>query len=168
MIKSRNRFTSITSRTASPTRYAKHLRSVHPGHLTQIISLMRHPRSLARPLASWRPPSLPLPALARHDSLTLTLSRMRVGDTAREVIRDTGEIRSPAYLITVRLSSPEGHRVPRALAEGWVRALLDDDKIIAVHELPDEPTPTFCWLADSRFIPVPSPASLFQRPAHAA
>ena len=164
MIKHRNRFNSI----ASPTRYAAHLRHVHPDHLAQILSLMRHPRSLARPTANWRPPRLPLPPVSGGDQLTLTLSRMRVGDAARDIILATGENRSPAYLVTIRLSSPEGYRVPRTLAEGWVRALLDDDKINAVHELPDEPTPTFCWLVDSRFIPVPSPASLFQRPARAA
>lgn len=164
MIKHRNRLKSISS----PARYADHIRSAFPDALGQVVSLLRHPRSLARPIATWRPPSIVLPPLPGHAALSLTASRMRVGEAARHIVSATGETRTPAYLVTIRVTNPSGHRVSRALAEGWVRALLENEQITAVHELTDEPTPTFCWLIDSRFAPVASPASLFQSPAHAA
>ena len=161
MIKHINRLAPIPS----PTRHAEYLRDTFPEVLATVTSMMRHPRSLARPVPTWRPPSTRLPG---DDPLTLTLSRMRVGNVVREIVHDTGEIRVPAYLVTVRITDPSGRRVPRAGAEAWVRALLADDHITAVHQLTDEPTPTFCWLVDARFTPVRSPASLFQQPSRAA
>ena len=161
MIKHLNRFPSIHS----PARHAAHLRTSFPDTLAAVASIMRHPRSLARPLATWRPPSITLPGT---DPLVLTLSRMRVGDAVRDRVQRSGETRTPAYLITVRITDPSGHRVPRATAEAWVRALVACGQINAVHHLTDEAAPTFCWLVDGHFTPVISPASLFQQPAEAA
>lgn len=161
MIKHINRLAALTS----PTRHAEQLRTSHPDTLAAVTSMMRHPRSLARPVATWRPPSTSLPGAP---PLVLTLSRMRVGDGVRDTIRNTGVSQSPAYLVTVRITDPGGHRVPATTAEAWVRAMLADEQTTCVHQLTDEPTPTFCWLIDSRFTPLPSPATLFHRPAHAA
>ena len=161
MIKHINRFAPLPS----PTRHAEYLRTTFPEITATVNSMMRHPRSLARPVPTWRPPSTRLPG---DEPLTLTLSRMRVGDAVREIVRGTGETRAPAYLVTVRITAPSGRRVPRTAAEAWVRALLADDHITAVHQLTDEPAPTFCWLVDAHFTPVRSPASLFQQPSAAA
>lgn len=159
MIRHRNRIASILS----PATYSRHLAAVFPDSLAEITSLIRHPRSLARPLATWRPPGVPLPALPGQDPLHLTVSRHRVGTAARQVVPDA------AYLITLRITSPDGYLVPANLAEGWVRALLRERDISSVHELSDEPAPTFCWLVDARFTPEPSPARLFEIGAdHAA
>lgn len=152
----------------SPKRYAEHLIEVFPDTLRDIHSMMRHPRSLARAIPTWRPPTLALPTLAGHDQLTLTLSRHRAGSAARQIVKDAGATREPAYLITARISSPEGYKVSSKLAEGWIRALLNNAGTHSVHELVDEPTPTFCWLVDADFQPVYSPASLFQHAPHAA
>ncbi|AGG66517.1 hypothetical protein H924_05355 [Corynebacterium callunae DSM 20147] len=152
----------------SPARYAELLIEVFPGALSDIHSMMRHPRSLARAIPTWRPPSLTLPTLAGHDQLKLTLSRHRAGPAARRIVKEAGATREPAYLITARISSPEGFKVSSKLAEGWIRALLNNAGTHSVHELIDEPTPTFCWLVDADFRPVYSPASLFQHAPHAA
>lgn len=141
--------------TISPTTYASHLAAVFPGPLAEVTSLIRHPRSLARPLATWRPPGAALPPLPGRDPLKLTVTRHRVGTAARRFVPEA------AYLVTLRITSPEGYLVPANLAEGWVRALLEGQDITSVHELSDEPAPTFCWLVDARFTPLPSPASLF-------
>ncbi|WP_080795535.1 hypothetical protein [Corynebacterium pacaense] len=152
----------------SSTDYAEHLHEVFPTVLSDVGSMMRHPRSLARPIPTWRPPRIQLPPLPGTDPLSLTLSRHCVGRETRDLLTASGGEGEPAYLITVRLSNADGYRVSAPLAEGWVRALLTGQNITSVHELRDEATPTFCWLVDSHFLPVPSPASLFQGRARAA
>lgn len=165
MIKHRNR---LISSIISAKRYAAHFVSVFPTTITDTHSMMRHPRSLARSIPTWRPPSIALPTLPGEDSLTLTLSRHRAGPAARNIVRDHGETREPAYLITVRISSPEGYKVSTQLAEGWIRALLNTADSSSVHQLVDEAAPTFCWLVDAHFEPVSSPTYLFEYSKSAA
>ena len=165
MIKHRNR---LMSSIYSATRYAAHFKSVFPTALDDIQSMMRHPRSLARAIPTWRPPSIPLPSLPGEDPLALTLSRHRAGPAARQIIREFGEQREPAYLITIRITSPEGFKVSTRLAEGWIRAILSTAHSGTVHQLTDEPAPTFCWLVDAHFDPVRSPSFLFEYSKSAA
>ncbi|ANE05297.1 hypothetical protein [Corynebacterium crudilactis] len=159
MIKHRSR---LMSSIFPAHRYAAHFTSVFPTALTDIASMMRHPRSLARSIPTWRPPSIQLPPPPGEDPLVLTLSRHRAGPAARKIVREFGENRQPAYLITVRITNPMGYKVSNRIAEGWVRAILGSTKSSTVHQLTDEPTPTFCWLIDAHFDPVPSPSSLFE------
>lgn len=109
-----------------------------------------------------------LPSPPGGDPLTLTLSRHRAGPAARRIVHEFGEQREPAYLITIRITSPEGFKVSSRIAEGWIRAILHGPHNSTVHQLTDEPTPTFCWLIDAHFDPVRSPAALFEYSKNAA
>lgn len=129
--------------------------------ISAIHSIIHHPRSLSRPLPNWRPPTKPLPGLNGARPLDMAITRHRVGEQVRARIRDFSEQRQPAYLITVRITDPHGGLVDPALAEGWIRALLIDADVDAVHEVSAGRAPTFVWLVDGKFHPVHSPASLF-------
>lgn len=145
----------------SPTEYSSALTSEFPDILKHIESVIHHPRSLVRPLANWRPPSVALPATGVHAPTSATIRRYRVGEHARNVVRQCGEPRAAAYLISIRFSSKHSSITLNNLSEGWIRGLLPDQKITCVHELDSESAPTFCWLVDKTFDPIQSPASLF-------
>lgn len=141
------------------------IRDREPVTLSDIHSIIHHPRSLARPMASWRPPSKRVPltdGTARtREMLNLTVTRHRVGDRARaRVLGYTGD-REPAYLVSVRVTAPNGRDISAAVAEAWVRAIVGEDNVHAVHEVGSSHAPTFVWMVDGHFSPVPSPASLF-------
>lgn len=158
--------TSLRSRTAAEV--ARHVRAHETETLDAVSSVVHHPRSLTRPMAEWRPPSKQTPALFGGQPLTLTVTRHRVGPRARARVRGLGETREPAYLVSVRVTGAQGRRVDPVAAEGWVRALVDEALVDAVHEVTDGRTPTFVWLVDRHFRPVRSPASLFSGFAQAA
>lgn len=151
----------------TPPTVAAELRVREAATLRDLRSVLHHPRSLARPQADWRPPGKALPG----GSLTMTLTRHRVGERARArvigFVSGSGDERRPAYLVTVRVTDARGAVDPVA-AEGWVRALVDDSLIDAVHEVPSGNAATFVWLVDAHFVPVHSPASLFADFAQAA
>lgn len=147
----------------------------HPEILESIESIIHHPRSLARPTPQWRPPSQSLPPVLLRTRegestppLTLTVSRHRVGERAQARVLGFGEKRVPAYLITVRITSPSGQPVSPALAEAWVRTLVPEDLVSAVHEISSSSAATFVWLVDSSYTPVRSPLSLFEGFSQAA
>ena len=133
-----------------------------------LIAMMKHPRSLARPTAQWRPPTLRLPSTALTPQLTVTVSRHRVGRNVRESVHNFGEKRTPAYLITLRFSDPTGRPVGPKGAEMWVRSVVADSSEDMVHELTGQSTPTYCWIVDAYFRPMPSPRSLFTSVTSAA
>ncbi len=147
------------------------IRDREPVTLADIHSIIHHPRSLARPMATWRPPSKKVPLIDGTDTramLTLAVTRHRVGDRARaRVLGYTGD-REPAYLVTVRITDPTGRPVPVDAAEAWIRALVGEEDVHAVHEIGAGHAPTFAWLVDGRYCPVPSPASLFTGASDAA
>lgn len=149
----------------SAERYANLIKEHCPQELATITSVLRHPRSLARPIPSWRPPQIKLPTLPTQASntsgLVLVLTRHRVGPRAQARVRGFGEQRNPAYLITLRLSDPKGAEVDPQLAEAWVRALTPDACNGSIHEISHEPTPTYRWLVDGHYVPLSAPASLF-------
>lgn len=140
----------------TPPSIADTLRTREAETLRDLHSILHHPRSLARQTANWRPPSKALPG----GDLTMTLTRRRVGERAKARVLGYGGEREPVYLITLRIT--DQHRtLDLVLAEGWVRALVDDELIDSVHEVPSGHAATFVWLVDRHFVPVPSPASLF-------
>ncbi|WP_245616247.1 hypothetical protein [Corynebacterium doosanense] len=145
----------------TPAELAERLVRLHPRTLGMLSTVIRHPRSLARPMASWRPPSVDLPRVDGHFQLTATLTRHRVGPRARARVLGYGEDREPAYVISVRITDPGGADVSPSHAESWIRALIGNDSIDAVHEISHEVSPTFVWLVDGSFQPLRSPASLF-------
>lgn len=132
----------------------------HTETLANLTTMIHHPRSLSRPHAAWRPPSLRLPRVAGHPPLTVSVARHRVGPRARARILGYGQDRTPVYLVSLRVTDPLGGHVDTRLSEGWIRALLGDSAAGAVHELRGSAT-TYVWLVDSGYRPVPSPASLF-------
>lgn len=137
----------------------------HADSIAALRSLSRHPRSLARPLASWRPPVIKLPILEwvpGSKPLRLSLTRYRVGPRARARIKSYGQARQPAYLLSVRLTSSQGTRVPTLVAEAWMRALVDAPYADAIHEITTSSAAMFVWLVDRDFKPVRSPVSLFE------
>lgn len=140
----------------------------HPEVVKSLNSVIRHPRSLARPTPAWRPPSKALPALPGADQLNATVTRHRVGPRARARMRGFGATTPPAYLITVRVTSPEGYYVYPEIAEGWVRTLVGSSSAECVHVFDDNNTPTFVWMVDGDYQPMRSPASLFDPESQAA
>lgn len=140
--------------------------------LGSITSILRHPRSLARPLASWRPPQIKLPALPNQEhhvpGLSLVITRHRVGPRAKARLRGFGEHRDPAYLVTFRFTDPKGAEVDPQLAEAWVRALTREACKGSIHEISNQPTPTYRWLVDGHYVPLSAPASLFAETTKAA
>ncbi|WP_239121793.1 hypothetical protein [Corynebacterium minutissimum] len=147
----------------------------HADTLNSVESIIRHPRSLARPTPQWRPPSKSLPSVPLRDEegeatppLTLTVSRHRVGERVKARVLGFGEKRVPSYLITVRITSPTGQLVSPAIAEAWVRALVPANLVTAVHEISSSSAATFVWLVDSSYTPVRSPLSLFEDFSQAA
>lgn len=152
----------------SAAEVATHIREHEAETLRAVDSVIHHPRSLARPMADWRPPSKQTPALFGGDPLMLTVTRHRVGPRTRARVRGFGETRDPAYLISVRVTDPRGRRVEPVIAEGWIRALVDESMVDTIHEISDGRTPTYLWLVDGHYRPVHSPASLFSGFAQAA
>lgn len=144
----------------------------HHDTLRSIESVIRHPRSLARPTPQWRPPSKMLPPVDIQGGeslpLTFTVSRHRVGERAKARVLGYGEKRVPSYLITVRITDPTGRPVSPSLAEAWVRALVPEELVSAVHEISSSSAATFVWLVDSTYTPVHSPLSLFEGFSQAA
>lgn len=140
----------------TPTAIATTLRTREAETLRDLHSVLHHPRSLARPTANWRPPGKTLPG----GDLTMVLTRHRVGERVKARVLGFGGEREPVYLITVRITD-QFRAVDPVLAEGWIRALVDDALIDCVHEVPSGHAATFVWLVDRHFLPVPSPASLF-------
>lgn len=162
--------------------------------VSKLRTVLRHPRSLARPVASWRPPTLALPAVGAAPPLTIALTRYRVGPVAKARVRGYGATREPAYLISARITDTTGPlRSDAALvaAEAWVRAAVSPAPISAdedtsrpplaavdtphdgygadaVHEITTSSAATFVWLVDRDFRPVPSPLSMFESFASAA
>ena len=136
--------------------------NTHPDTILAVGSTIRHPRCLARPSAAWRPPSVRLPGTAHLPELRATLSRQRVGNRVKARVRGYGESRTPAYVVVLRFSDPTGAPVSSLLAEAWMRALVFDSDIEAIHQLANQNAPTFTWLVDGHYRPVHSPASLFE------
>lgn len=150
-----------TTATVRATDVAEKILFTHQGAVDAINSIIRHPRSLARPTGQWRPPKKDLPGVIDWGPLQIALTRHRVGPRAKARVRGYGELREPVYLISARITDPTGVDVPRAIAEGWIRALVDNHLVGAIHEISTGSAPTFVWMVDREYRPVHSPVSLF-------
>jgi len=133
----------------------------HSDTVDALNSIMRHPRSLNRDIANWRPPIKQLPGVIDHGDLTASISRFRVGPRAMSRIHGYGERRKPAYLIRLRITDPAGFEVRPEIAEGWVRALIPPHTATAVHEISSGQATTFVWMVDRDYQPLRSPSSMF-------
>lgn len=91
-----------------------------------------------------------------------------MGERAKARVLGYGEKRVPSYLVTVRITDPTGRPVAPSLAEAWVRALVPEELVSAVHEISSSSAATFVWLVDSTYTPVHSPLSLFEGFSQAA
>ncbi|AKK10847.1 hypothetical protein [Corynebacterium uterequi] len=120
-----------------------------------------HPRSLARPTATWRPPTVTLPHPAGRGGFTAAVSRYRVGPKVRARLLGYGETRTPVYLVTIRITQPSGLPVPRARSDAWMAELVGERELGAVHDVGSRCAATYVWLVDAAYRPVRSPASLF-------
>lgn len=126
----------------------------------KVRSIIQHPRSLTRPTPQWRPPVTTLHS-PPDGPLNAAISRHRVGPTVRERLHFMGYHNQPAYLVTVRISSPTGDHIPTHLAYEWIAAIVGHGKEHYVHELIIDASPTFAWMVDGMYRPVPSPAEIF-------
>ena len=133
----------------------------HSETVDSIRAIMRHPRSLNRDIADWRPPKKKLPGVINEGELTASISRFRVGPRAVSRIRGYGERRKPAYLIRLRITDPTGYDVRHDIAEGWVRALVPPHAASSIHEIPTGQAATFVWMVDRDYQPLRSPSSMF-------
>ncbi|WP_290225770.1 hypothetical protein [Corynebacterium confusum] len=147
--------------TVSPSRLASEIQFTAWEDARAVTSIMRHPRSLARPLANWRPPSVSLPPVAGSPGLNVAITRHRVGPRAKARAKGYGAEREPAYVVSLRFTHAGGDFVDSTTPEAWVRAVIDKELIDAVHELSSGTAHTFIWLVDRDFRPVHSPISLF-------
>ncbi|WP_047261753.1 hypothetical protein [Corynebacterium mustelae] len=152
----------------NPTTVSEHIRTHCADTIDRIRMVIAHPRSLARPTPLWRPPTVRLPAVSSEKHLNATFTRHRIGPHVQQQLRIYGETQPAAYLVTVRISSPNGNNINPAVSEAWLRTIVGEDRAYCVHEITGEPTATFVWLVDGRFRPLPSPASLFSNADQAA
>ncbi|MCQ9351991.1 hypothetical protein NQ015_03775 [Corynebacterium sp. 153RC1] len=151
----------------SASELASHIARAFPQTLSKVGMALHHPRSLARPTPTWRPPTFHLPQLPGEDDLQVSITRRRVGAKAKARLQGFGEA-PPAYLITARVTSPKGYYVQPNIAEAWVRALVGEQRIDCVHVIESGQAATFLWLVDGHFQPLHSPARMFQSFAEAA
>lgn len=159
-------FTSSAAATtpaiSTPAALVEQIGRRHGDAVASLAAIMHHPRSLARPAATWRPPVKALPRLGGGPQLTAAITRRRVGPRARARILGYGETQVPAYLIELRITDSSGLQADRRYTEAWVRALVPEDAVDAVHELPSARAATYVWLVDGQFNPIASPPSMFE------
>ncbi|MCP1387371.1 hypothetical protein M5J20_04105 [Corynebacterium sp. TA-R-1] len=146
----------------TPEAIAAEIEELYSETLERLDAVIHHPRSLARPQATWRPPTKLLPRIGSGPQLSIAVTRRRVGPRAQARIRGYGETQVPAYVIELRITDASGLPADRRYTEAWVRALIDDTDISAVHELPSARAATYVWLVDGSYTPIPSPSSLFE------
>ncbi|WKD57866.1 hypothetical protein CAPI_06630 [Corynebacterium capitovis DSM 44611] len=154
-------FTFSTRPRAAETPTPTDITEQHPATVDALHSVIRHPRSLARPTAQWRPPVKELPAIHGGPRLAVAVTRRRVGPRAKARIRGYGESAVPAYLVELRFTDATGLRTDRRHSDAWIRSLVADEDITAVHELGSPVAADYVWLVDGSYRPVPSPPSLF-------
>lgn len=82
-------------------------------------------------------------------------------DRERARLRSYGQTQVPAYLVDLHLTNASGQPPDCRVTEAWARALVPDDAIEAVHEVPSLRAVSYVWLADSDFNPVAAPVAMF-------
>lgn len=152
-----------SSQDLSPTTaaYTAEILRHHTDTVAALRSIIHHPRSLARPTSTWRPPTKSLPRIGSGPRLKAAITRRRVGPRALARLRDYGQTQVPAYLVDLRLTDSSGQPTDYRVTEAWARALVPDEVIEAVHEVPSLRAVSYIWLVDSEFNPVAAPATMF-------
>ena len=118
----------------------------HSDTVDALNSIMRHPRSLNRDIANWRPPIKQLPGVIDHGDLTASISRFRVGPRAISRIHGYGERRKPAYLIRLRITDPAGLEVrPELPKAGCVPLSHHIPLLRCMRSLLDKPQLLYGW-----------------------
>lgn len=150
--------------TQSPafTATVNYVRRAFATSLATIAMTIKHPRSLARSTAAWRPPTIRLQAEGTLVLINVTITRHRVGHLARARIHGYGETRTPAYMVMARLTAPDGRAILNSEARTWIQAMLPDSGTYSLHRIDVLGAPTYCWVVDQHFTPIESPASLFK------
>ena len=156
-------FFQHSSHDVSPTTaaYTAEITHHHADAVAALRSIIHHPRSLARPTSTWRPPTKSLPPIGSGPRLKAALTRRRVGPRARARLRSYGPTQVPACLVDLHLTDASGQPPDCRVTEAWVRALVPDGAIEAVHEVPSLRAVSYVWLVDSDFNPVAAPAAMF-------
>lgn len=144
------------------------IRQRHSEVVNALNMVIHHPRSLARPTPTWRPPSKTLPALPGTGRLTAAITRHRVGPRVRARMHGFDPTAQPAYLVSVRITSPTGEPISPHIVEGWMRNLVGEGNAQCVHAFNEHNSPTFLWMVDGQYKPIHSPASLFENSSKAA
>ncbi|WP_244264001.1 hypothetical protein [Corynebacterium ciconiae] len=146
------------------------IRRDHPEIVERVASTIHHPRSLARTPSTWRPPTLSLPAvdIAGFPELKINITRYRANPAMAAALAHGPGSPTPAYAVIARFTNPTGDSVPPAVYEAWMRAFIPHDAASMVHEIITPTAPTYCWVVDSTYTPVPSPASFFVQRTNAA
>lgn len=155
-----HKFFSWTSRTrsAGTPQIQKSNNSLNRDEIiSNIQTMIHHPRSLTRHTPKWHPPTHALPGLTKH-SLSIQVQRYRVGSVAAQSIRVLEPYRNPAYLVIASFENGRGHF---GICHQWITDIVGEDCIDCVHLLPDDDQFMFAWVVDSQFQPMHSPQALF-------
>lgn len=142
----------------------------HPELLERTRAILRHPRSLARPIPQWRPPVIELAPVAGMPKLSVAVSRYRVGDKAQARLRlaqDGPVAPTPVYLLSCRFSTTGGTPLQADDVNAWMEALLGNRDNSLAYLINDGSALVAAWVVDKDFRAVPTPPELFQRPSAA-
>lgn len=149
---------------------AEEIRRRHPELLEHARAIVRHPRSLARPIPQWRPPVVELAPVAGMPALSVAISRYRVGDKAQARLRlaqSEPTAPMPVYLLSCRFTTTSGASLQADDVNAWMEALLGTRDNSLAYLLHDGSALVAAWVVDKDFRAVPTPPELFQRPSAA-
>ncbi|WP_151529924.1 MULTISPECIES: hypothetical protein [Corynebacterium] len=146
------------------------IRRDHPDIVERVASTIHHPRSLARTPSTWRPPTLTLPTveIAGVPELKLNITRYRANPAMAAALAQGPHSPTPAYAVIARFTNPRGDSVPASVSEAWMRSFIPAEASSMVHEILTPTAPTYCWVVDSTYTPLPSPVSFFVQHTSAA
>lgn len=149
---------------------AAEIRLRHPDLLERARAIVRHPRSLARPIPQWRPPVIELSPVAGMPELSVAVSRYRVGNKAQARLRlaqSEPTAPMPVYLLSCRFTTFAGTPLQSEDVNAWMEALLGSRDNSLAYLLNDGSALVAAWVVDKDFRAVPTPPELFQRPSAA-
>ncbi|VEH08961.1 Uncharacterised protein [Corynebacterium kutscheri] len=158
----------VSSHEQSPINIARYIDRHFTRDLDALHSILRHPRSLARNHATWRPPAKKLPKLPGGEELVATITRHRVGAKVQTTMHSFDNSAPAVFLISLRITSPKGNHVSTAISEGWIHALLGSSAVECAHDITTNNTHTYVWITDKNYFPLHSPAMLFNNGIAAA
>lgn len=126
-------------------------------------SIIHHPRSLARPAVSWRPPQLKLPAQGKLPALTMTILRRHVSSPiAKKYHEQAPGSSSPAYLIEARFTMDQDcfSQAGTTAAAWWLTRIATPGDADWIHCVQLGNALLAYWLVDGSFTPIAAPENL--------